>query len=409
MRFKLFLKPLLLAGLLLLVLISEAATDKYRIMWRDDPATTMVIGWNQISGSNPLVRYGTTDGGTNAAAYPNTKGPDASLPISTAAGTRLTNTFARLSGLQPNTAYYFVIQDSEGTSERFWFKTAPDVNTERLSFIAGGDSRNNPEARVNGNKLVAKLRPHAVLFGGDYTGGSSIPEWVDWLDDWQHTIGADGRMIPIVATFGNHEYPGDLTYYFDVPNEDVYYAFTFGGNLIRTYTLNTETTISGDQTNWLASDLAANDDVIWKTAQYHRAIRPHWSGKKDRVFQYNYWAPLFEQHRVQLVVECHSHVVKTTWPIVPSNGPGSDEGFIRDNCDGTVYVGEGCWGAPLRNNDIPKSWTRASDAFNQFKWIFVDRQKIEVRTIKINDADQVGQVSDNDLFTAPASRCFVRR
>jgi len=405
MKFKLLLKPLLLMGLLLVAGISEATTNQYRIMWHDDPTTTMVIGWNQISGSNPVVHYGTSDEGTNANAYDSVKAPDESIPMSTlgGGGISLKNTFARLSELQPNTAYYFVIKDSEGTSERFWFKTAPDVNTERLSFIAGGDSRNHRDARVNANKLVAKLRPHAVLFGGDYTNNGSLSEWVDWLDDWQHTIGADGRIIPIVVTFGNHERVGDLRYFFDAPNDDVYYALTFGGNLIRTYTLNTEITISGDQTDWLASDLAANDNVIWKTAQYHRAIRPHWSGKKDRTFQYDNWAPLFEQHSVRLVVECHSHVVKTTWPVVPSSGVGSDEGFIRDDCNGTVFVGEGCWGAPLRINDTDKSWTRASGAFNQFKWIFVDRQKIEVRTINVNNADAVGQVSDNNIFKAPAN------
>jgi len=271
MRFKLFLKSMLLLGLLLLALISEATTDKYRIMWHDDPTTTMVIGWNQVSGSNPVVHYGTTDEGTNASAYDSAKAPDSTIPMSTSGV--LTNTFARLSGLEPNTAYYFVIKDSEGTSQRFWFKTAPDVNTERLSFIAGGDSRNHRQARVNANKLVAKLRPHAVLFGGDYTEFSTLSEWVNWLDDWQYT-----------------------TYYFDAPNDDVYYALTFGGNLIRTYTLNTEITISGDQTDWLANDLAASNDIIWRTAQYHKGMRPHVSWKSEGTSQYNSWAPLFEQY-----------------------------------------------------------------------------------------------------------------
>jgi len=397
MKFKLLLKPLLLMGLLLAAGISEATTDKYRIMWRDDPATTMVISWNQASGHSAVVHYGTTDEGTNANAYPNTKTSDKVEDNNI----NMENHFARLTGLQPNTAYYFVIKDNEGTSERFWFKTTPDVNTERLSFIAGGDSRNNRVPRVNANKLVAKLRPHAVLFGGDFTDRATIHQWADWLDDWQHTIGADGRMIPIVATQGNHEGSSlNLSKYFDLPNDDVYYAFTFGGDLIRAYTLNTEITIGGDQTNWLAGDLAASNDVTWRMAQYHKGIRPHVAGKAEGFPQYVNWAPLFEQHKVQLVVECDAHTVKTTWPIVPSTDTGSDEGFIQDDCNGTVYVGEGCWGAPLRANDDPKPWTRDSGMFNQFKWIFVDQQKIEVRTIIVDNADLVGQVNDNDIFPA---------
>jgi len=127
MNFNLKLKSLLLMTLWMLTSISEAATDKYRVMWRDDPATTMVIGWNQISGNNPVVHYGTIDHGTNWSAYPNSANVSRSVNSYS-----MDNRFVRLTGLQPNTAYYFVIRDNQGISRRLWFKTAPDVNTERL-------------------------------------------------------------------------------------------------------------------------------------------------------------------------------------------------------------------------------------------------------------------------------------
>ena len=34
------------------------------------------------------------------------------------------------------------------------------------------------------------------------TGGDSNREWKEWLDDWQLTIGQDGRMTPIVPARG---------------------------------------------------------------------------------------------------------------------------------------------------------------------------------------------------------------
>src|SRR3546814_20284108 len=55
---------------------SYANTDKYRIMWRDNPSTTMIIGWNQVSGSNPVVYYGTIDNGTDWSAYADSKAAD---------------------------------------------------------------------------------------------------------------------------------------------------------------------------------------------------------------------------------------------------------------------------------------------------------------------------------------------
>ncbi|MAQ75226.1 MAG: hypothetical protein CL613_02700 [Aquimarina sp.] len=391
-------KKILCILLLGFTIVTFASNDKYRLTLRGNPATSIVVAWNQTSGSNPQVYYGTTDYGTNYASYPNAKAADRVVSYK-----GMNNHFARLTGLQPNTAYYFVIRDSQGTSQRFWFKTAPD-DTSRLSFIAGGDSRNNRTPRQNANRLVAKLKPNAVLFGGDMTDSDSDSQWQNWFNDWQLTTASDGRMFPIIAARGNHEGSNNSIYnLFDVPSSSVYYAITFGDNLIRTYTLNTEISISGNQTTWLNNDLSANNNVTWKIAQYHKPMRPHVSSKSEGNNQYNNWAQLFYNNDVRLVVECDAHTVKSTWPLRPSTSSGSDEGFIRDDQKGTVYVGEGCWGAPLRSNDDNKTWTRNSGRFNQFKWIFVDAQKVETRTIRTDNASQVGEVSNSNVFQIPSN------
>lgn len=388
--------------LLLLLFASTVFSDtgRYRLTLRNDPSSSVVIGWDQLSGSNPVVYYGTTDNGTNWNLYPSSKSPDRVVNYRS-----MNNHFARLSNLQPDTYYYFVIRDSQGTSQRFYFKTAPASANKRLSFIAGGDSRNNRTPRQNANRLVAKLKPTAVLFGGDMTDDDTNSQWVSWFNDWQLTISPDGRMYPIVATRGNHERSNSTIYnLFDVPSTNAYYALTFGGSLIRTYTLNTEMSISGSQTTWLANDLAnTGNSVTWKAAQYHKPMRPHVSSKSEGNNQYNNWASLFYNNDVKLVVECDAHTVKTTWPVRPSTGSGSDEGFVRDDQNGTTYVGEGCWGAPLRSNNDAKAWTRNSGRFNQFKWIFVDQSKIEVRTIRVDNASAVGEVSNANPFQIPAN------
>lgn len=380
---------------------TSTSTEKYRLTWRSDTSTTMVIGWNQVRGTNPVVHYGTTDFGNDFTSYPLSNAVDRTIVRK-----GMNNKFARLSGLEADTAYYFVIKDSEGVSERFWFKTAPSDPNTRLSIIAGGDSRNNRIPRQNANKLVAKIRPHFVFFGGDMTSSSNDSQWNDWFDDWQLTIGADGRIIPVVAARGNHEGSTHITDLFDIPTEagGEYYALSFGGNLIRSYTLNTEESPGGTQGDWLVNDLEANaGSHIWAIAQYHRATRPHEPGKAEQNDQYEAWSKPFYTHAVQLVMESDSHVVKRTWPIIPSTGSGSDEGFVRADTDPkrAVYVGEGCWGAPLRNFSDTKNWTRAAGSFNQFKWLWIDKTKIELRTIKVDNATSVGQVSDDDLFVLP--------
>ena len=378
---------------------TTAKTDKYRCIWNADPATMMTVGWNQVSGTNPVIYYDTQDYGENWETY-----NYAQIPNHNIVSKGMDNHFARLTSLIPSTTYYFVIKDSEGVSQRFSFTTGPDNPMERISIIAGGDSRNNRPSRRNANLLVSKLRPNCVMFAGDMTASDNATQWPQWFDDWQLTIPSDGRITPIITARGNHEYSNEtLINLFDAPNKNVYFAFTIGGNLLRVYTLNSMMAAGGDQAAWLESDLSSNTDVIWKFAHYHHPILPHTRRKRDKTKQRTEWAPLFHEYGVDMVVECDAHTVKTTWPISPSNEPGSDDGFIRDDVNGTVYIGEGCWGAPLRPNDDDKAWTRNSGKFNQFKWIFVDRYTVEARTIKTDNADMVASVDPKNRFLEPAN------
>ena len=385
--------------LLLITTLGFANNDKYRIMLMDDPSTTITIGWNQVTGTAPIVYYDTVDHGTNHLLYTNNQAVDRSVSFK-----GMDNQFVRLTGLTANTNYYFIIKDSNSTSQRFWFRTAPN-DLSRLSFIAGGDSRNNQIPRQNANRLVSKLKPHAVLFGGDMTDSNSSGQWQNWLDDWQLTIAGDGRMFPIIPARGNHETDSETIYnIFDTPNADSYYAVTFGNNLIRAYTLNSEISVLGNQKTWLENDLnTAPTGLKWKMAQYHKPMRPHTANKAENNFLYNAWANLFYDKGVRLVVDCDSHMAKTTWPVKPSTNASNDEGFVIEQTNGTVYTGEGCWGAPLRNADDDKTWTRNSGKFNQFKLIFVDPLKIELRTIKVDNESTVGSVSNTDPFTLPTN------
>lgn len=395
------LKSFVVCQLLICSIIATAATDKYRLVWStDNTATTMTVGWCQPSGNSPVVCYGTSDLGTNWSLYPNQHAPDRSVDSYLGMNHR----FARLANLLPNTNYYFVIKDSDGVSNRYWFRTLPADPTMPLSVIAGGDSRNNQVPRQNANLLVSKIRPHFVAFGGDMVELGTSGEWQGWMDDWQLTISPDGRMYPVVVARGNHELDnGILHSMFDTPSTDMYYALTFGGNLLRLYTLNTEIVVSGTQGLWLVNDLETHPDLQWKIAQYHRSTRPHTTSKSNIEAQYEAWSVPFYQHGVQLVVECDAHVVKNTYPIRPTYTDGHEEGFIRDDCRGTVYIGEGCWGAPLRSNNYIRNWTRAHGSFNEFKWLHVYPNRIEVRTVMVDNATTVGSVNDAQPFTPPAN------
>ncbi|MBL7831505.1 MAG: fibronectin type III domain-containing protein, partial [Saprospiraceae bacterium] len=106
-------------------------------MWREDPSTSMVVGWDQLSGTAPVVFFDTKDHGNDLSKYRYKKNPDAVRVFH-----EMNNTFARFNNLLPNTVYFLIIKDSEGQSRRLSFRTAPNDPNTRLSIIAGGDSRN---------------------------------------------------------------------------------------------------------------------------------------------------------------------------------------------------------------------------------------------------------------------------
>jgi hypothetical protein len=379
--------------------IANAVTDKYRLVIRDNPSNSIVIGWNQVSGANPVVYYDTIDHGTNFASYTFTHGVDRTVNSK-----GMDNRFSRLNNLLADKVYYFVIKDDNSTSARFSFRTAPDDSGKRLSIIAGGDSRSNSTPRRNANLLVAKLRAHAVLFGGDMTEFDTNGEWQTWFDDWQLSISPDGRMTAIIPARGNHEYSSTVVHeLFDVNSADIYFANTFGGNLFRAYTLNSNIATGGNQSNWLSADLQANANVIWKAAQYHHPMRPHTTSKPERNDIYTDWLPSFEQYGMNIGIECDAHLVKHSYPIKSSSAVAADEGFIRDDLNGIVYIGEGCWGAPLRAADDAKNWTREMGSFNQFHLIYIEINKIEIRCVGVDNASSVGQLDDNTRFTLPTN------
>lgn len=397
-----------------------AGTKYYRASFRDDPSTTIVIGWcDDGTSTNAKIYYGTIDYGTNYAQYPYNKSIDR-----TVSHRGMNNRFARLTNLQPNTYYYFVIKDDQGVSQRMIFKTLPNDPNVPILFISGGDTRTGVPIvefetsecrprRQRGNQLVAKIRPDFVAFSGDYILTNTVnSQWDDWFADWQLTLGTNKLLIPIVPIFGNHELSEDIEKFFDIPNINAYYAFNFGGNLFRLYNLNSEIECDASQLNWFTNDLqlysTPTNEPYWKMVQYHIPLVPHgeYSPMSSLI---SCWAPLFKQYKVKLAMEGHTHVQKVTWPIIPSNASGSDNGFIQNDTLGTVFYGEGCWGAPLRNlytyynaNQAFK-WTRNQGKFTGFAIVKVTKQKITLQVVKFHDASDAANVQQVPLNAPPAT------
>ena len=401
------------------------ASDKYRLVWNEDPATNITVAWDQHENANSVVMYGTADHGKEFWKYNLSKKADRILEKY-----EMNTHFAKLTNLESDHAYYFVIKDDFGVSERYWFRTAPDM-PKSFTFVAGGDTKSEGEALEAGrasNRLVAKLRPLFVMFNGDFcSGNGTVPDrWHTWLKDWHElTTTADGRMIPIFPVHGNHE-NGDhanLNYIFNAPYQDndsskIYYSLSFGGDFFHVIALNSSVDEGGAQRDWLQEDLKTHKDYSFKIAGYHKPFWPHTSSKAENEYQYNQWAKMFYDYGLDMSMDGDSHMSKITYPLRPdSTSADSFMGYVRDDGKGTMFLGEGSWGAHPRAIDDDKPWTIKSFSGNQIKWFHVqpeegnlpDRMSIYTAitaTYDENDNqtiynEDVNSLTEDNLFDIP--------
>lgn len=362
-----------------------ASSDKYRLVWTDDPSTTITIAWDQLDRKTGEVFYGEADKGRKYWKYPQSQVPQDEMDRY-----EMFTRFAKLSGLSPGTNYYFVIKDANGVSKRYWFKTAP-AEPEPFTFVAGGDTKSADEPLEAGrasNRLVSKLRPLFVIYNGDFTSGdgTNADYWKQWLNDWHlQTTTQDGRMIPLFPVMGNHENGNkrNLNIIFNAPyqNNDtihIYNSMNVGGNLLHMIALNSEIRTDSLQKEWLIRDLEAHRDFQFTMAGYHKPFFPHTQRKSEKPTIYNAWARIFYNYGLDLSLDADSHMHKITFPVKPDSTDKAFMGFVRDDEKGTMYIGEGSWGAMPRDNDDDKPWTLTSGSFNQIKWIHVFPEDAEM-------------------------------
>lgn len=317
--------------------------------------------------------------------------------------------WVELKELKPGKTYYFVAGDSRNgfTPERK-FQTVPS-GSGKLRFVTGGDIGVSPDVALL-FQAAAKLSPAFGMVGGDiaYAGDlfTNTWKWDAWLDHWEtNMVTPAGLTIPMVLAIGNHEVgPGapisrkNARFYFQYfaqDSERSYYSRTFGKNLaIFLLDSGHVSPQPGEQTAWLEAQLAAHRNVPHRMAVYHIPLypcyRPFEGG--DSARERKFWLPLFDKYQLTAAFENHDHAFKRTK-------------LLRDNKpdpQGTLYLGDGCWGMGARKVDATLRWYEAKAASFQHFWcVDVSRNRVEYRAV--NKAGQVFDVYPPDAAGAGAA------
>lgn len=209
-----FRKGILIALMITIGPLSWSATQNYRLILTEHPANSILIGWELLAGcpDTQRVYYDTVDHGQDTSAYQYSTSISASYFHQ-----GMENYFSKLNNLEPNTAYYFVIAEDEGISSRFWFRTFSDDNQPWWAYWISAEPGKIQDYWNRLASHTATNNPDLVLAEG-LNSLQTESAWRKWLQEWQHSISDDGRIVPllIMGAVSN-----DLRYLFNLSTESV--------------------------------------------------------------------------------------------------------------------------------------------------------------------------------------------
>ena len=339
--------------------------------------TSLFVRWRTDFASDSVVRYGLDSGNLNRTARVATVTIEHEVP---------------LTGLTPDTKYYYSIGSSAGTQAGgadYYFVTAPTTPKPTRIWVIGDSGGASSVPPDYGSYLVRDAYRN-------YTGSRDTDVWL-LLGDNAYGLGSDDeyqrgffdvypdmlRKTVVWSTIGNHEWYMDVYLnIFTFPKNgeaggvasgvENYYSFDYGNihfiNLASYYSGSLLS--NGPMCTWLKSDLEANTNK-WTIAFFHAP--PYTKGSHDSdsgeqaILQMRQNAvPILESYGVDLVLAGHSHVYERSyllhghygysWDLQPEMilDPGSGEvddtgPYVKqtsgDNAGhGTVYVVAGSSG-----------------------------------------------------------------
>jgi 3',5'-cyclic AMP phosphodiesterase CpdA len=282
---------------------------------------------------------------------------------------------ASFTGLVPNTMYVYRVGDGTNWSEWSQFTTASD-RPEPLTFIYVGDAQNDIFSlwsRVIRAGYSKAPGAQFIIHAGDLVdAGNSDAEWGDWF----RAAGWINAATPSVPAAGNHEYAagegGDRKLsrhwqsQFTLPRngpeglEESSYYFDIQG--VRVVVLNSSEKRE-EQARWL-DELLSDNPNRWTIATFHHPVLSAMESRDNKALR-EQWQPVFDKHKVDLVLQGHDHTYAR------SNLVGGDN--VQAVEAGTVYVVSvaGPKMGRLANRDEPW-WARAAEGTQLYQVIRID-------------------------------------
>ena len=298
-------------------------------------ANSTYICWKTDSLYDSKVLYGTNQNSLTSVSY---------------LGNLDTLHSNQLSGLLPNTKYYYTVNQSttQLCGDTFCFFTAPVIGSnQKVRFLALGDCGSGYAQQYNVKSAINFYRQNnyinGVLLLGDnaYISGSQDEYQLGFFDPYKTNFLFNNSCI--YAAPGNHDYANDynlslshnIPYYeiFKTPqnaelggvpsNHKEFYSYNYANaHFISLDSYGIENgsyhlwDSLGPQYQWLEQDLQ-QDHSMWKIVYFHHppfTMGSHNSDTEaDLILIRQNISRLLEKYGVDLVVNGHSHVYERSW------------------------------------------------------------------------------------------------
>lgn len=324
----------------------SALPDRIILTITPDPATSITVNWRTVSSSgDQLVEYAVADAHPEFAAK--AMRMNAETKVFRFENISALNCRITLKDLKPGTLYAYRVGHENGWSEWMQFCTA---KKEALSFIYLGDAQVGIRplwSRVIRKAYAAMPGAQLIIHAGDLVNrANQDDEWGDWFAAGGYIHGS----MPALMTPGNHEY----THEDGKPHLSAYWneQFSLPGNGpadellkgscyftdiqdVRIISLNTqmiEEAITEDcihhQVDWLHQTLK-NNPQQWTCIVMHHPVYSTKKGRDNKKAR-EQLKPVFDQYRVDLVLQGHDHAYARGMEKIPltHGGPGSRSGTM---------------------------------------------------------------------------------
>ena len=321
----------------------EAATDprpsvipdRVVLTWTGNPATSQAVTWRtdatvteafaEIAVADPSPDF--TRGAQAVRAH--------TQPLRGESGAAHYHS-VEFVDLRPATLYAYRVGSRGNWSEWFQFRTASN-GPRPFSCIYFGDAQNHILSlwsRTIRAAFAEAPRAAFMIHAGDLVSHANRDrEWGEWFraGGWFHAV-TPGIPVP-----GNHEYSfGGLSRHwrpqFALPTtgvaglEETVYHVDYQG--VRVVALNSNEKVA-EQREWLEGVLSDNPQR-WTFVTFHHPVFSSAKGRNNKDVR-RHWKPLFDQYRVDLVLQGHDHIY--------ARGRNLPLGVsARDQESGTVYV-----------------------------------------------------------------------